>query len=109
MEKIVSDKRGEIARLCKKYGVKRLDVIGGVTVGLSGRGSRDLDFLASFHDPDAPTRGGWNSPQFKLAVDLEDLFEGELDRVVVGIEGEYKHPSVKPWIEKIREVVYADA
>ena len=109
MEKIVSDKRDEIARLCKKYGVKRLDVIGGVTVGLSGRGSRDLDFLASFHDPDAPIRGGWNSAQFKLAVDLEDLFEGELDRVVVGIEGEYKHPSVKPWIEKIREAVYVDS
>ncbi|MYA61356.1 MAG: hypothetical protein F4X94_02105 [Dehalococcoidia bacterium] len=109
MDKIVLDKRDKIARLCKKYGVKRLDVVGDVTVGLSGRGSRDLDFLASFHDPDAPNRGGWNAPQFKLAVDLEDLFEGELDRVVVGIEGEYKHPSVKPWIEKIREVVYADS
>ncbi len=109
MDKIVSDKRDDIARLCKKYGVKRLDIIGGVSVGLSGRGSRNLDFLASFHDPDAPTREGWNSPQFKLAVDMEDLFQGELDRVVVGIEGEYKHPSVKPWIEKNREVVYADS
>ena len=30
MDKIVSDKKGEIARLCKKYGVKRLDVLGTV-------------------------------------------------------------------------------
>ena len=39
---------------------------------------------------------------------LEDLFEGELDHVVVGLEGVYKRPSVEPQIEKLRELVYAD-
>ena len=102
------DKREEIARLCKKYKVKRLDVLGAVSIGRTGRGTREIDFLVSFNDPDA-YRGGWNSPQFLLMEALEDLFEGELDHVVVGLEGVYKHPSVKPQIEKLRELVYADA
>ena len=37
MDKIVLDKREEIARLCKKYKVERLDVIGSVRIGYSGK------------------------------------------------------------------------
>ncbi len=108
MDKIVSDKRDEIARLCKKYKVNRLDVLGPVRVGYTGRDLRDIDFLVSFHDPDAHGKGGFGSPYFRLMVSLEDLFEGELDHVFLGLECTPTDPSYKRRIEEIRELVYAD-
>ena len=108
MDKIVLDKRDEIARLCKKYKVKRLDVIGSVRVGYTGRDLRDIDFMVSFHDPDAHKKGGFGSPYFGLMVSLEDLFEGELDHVFLGLESTPRDPDYKRRIEEIRELVYAD-
>ncbi len=108
MDKIVLDKRDEIARLCKKYKVKRLDVIGSVRVGYTGRDLRDIDFMVSFHDPDAHRKGGFGSPYFGLMEALGDLFEGELDHVFLGLESTPRDPSYKRLIEEIRELVYAD-
>ena len=108
MEKIVSDKRDEIARLCKKYGVKRLDVLGPMKIGYTGRDLRDMDFLVSFHDPDAHKKDGFKSPYFGLMVALEDIFEGELDHVFLGLECTPRDPDYKRRIEEVRELVYAD-
>ena len=108
MDKIVKDKRDEIARLCKKYGVKRLDVLGPMKVGYTGRDLRDMDFLVSFHDPDAHRKGGFGSPYFGLTEALGDLFEGELDHVFLGLESTPRDADYKRRIEEIRELVYAD-
>ena len=108
MDKIVKDKQEEIARLCKKYGVKRLDVLGPMKVGYTGRDLRDMDFLVSFHDPDAHKRDGFKSPYFGLMGSLGDLFGGELDHVFLGLECTPTSPSYKRWIEEVRELVYAD-
>ena len=108
MEKIVKDKRDEIARLCEKYGVKRLDVLGPMRVGYTGRDLRDMDFLVSFHDPDAHGKDGFKSPYFGLMGALGDLFEDELDHVFLGLESTPRDPDYKRWIEEIREMVYVD-
>ena len=108
MEKIVKDKQEEIARLCKKYKVKRLDVLGPMKIGYTGRDLRDMDFLVSFHDPDAHRKGGFSSPYFGLTEALGDLFEGELDHVFLGLESTPRDPSYKKRIEEIRELIYAD-
>ena len=108
MDKIVLDKRDEIAQLCKKYGVKRLDVLGPMRIGYTGRDLRDMDFLVSFHDPDAHKKDGFKSPYFGLMEALGDLFAGELDHVFLGLESTPRDSSYKKRIEEIRELVYAD-
>ena len=108
MEKIVKDKQEEIARLCKKYKVKRLDVLGPMRVGYTGRDLRDMDFLVSFHDPDAHKKDGFKSPYFRLMGALGDLFAGELDHVFLGLESTPRDPDYKRWIDEIREMVYVD-
>ncbi len=108
MEKIVKDKQKEIARLCEKYKVKRLDVLGPMRIGYTGRDLRDMDFLVSFHDPDAHKKDGFKSPYFGLMGALGDLFEDELDHVFLGLESTPRDPDYKRRIEEIRELVYAD-
>ena len=106
MEKIVSDKQDEIARICKKYKVKKLDVIGPVRVGYSGRDLRDLDFLVDFVDSD-PYGDGLRSLYWDLWEALSDLFEGELDNVFLTTADTPQKPVVERYMEKVREPVYA--
>lgn len=106
MEKIVSDKRDEIARLCKKHKVKRLDVLGPMRVGYTGRDLRDMDFLVDFADSD-PYEGGFNSLYWDLWTALDDLFDGELDNVFLTMAHTPQKPGVARYIEKVREQVYA--
>ena len=108
MDEIVKDKREEIARICKRFGVKRLDVLGSMKVGYTGRNLRDMDFLVSFHDPDAHRKGGFGSLYFGFMEELGDIFESELDHVFVGLECTPTSPSYNRWIEESRELVYAD-
>ena len=106
MDKIVSDKRDEIARLCRKYGVKRLDVLGPVKVGYTGRDLRDIDFLVDFAVSD-PHTGGFKSLYWDLWTALDNLFESELDHVFLTVANTPQKQSAKRYIEKIREPIYA--
>ena len=107
MDKIVKDKRDEISQLCKKYKVKRLDVLGPVRVGWSGKDMRHIDFLVDFADPD-PYEGGFRSLYWDLSTALGDLFEGELDHVFLTTADTPQKPGIEQYIEKIRELVYAN-
>ncbi len=107
MDKIVLDKRDDIVRLCKQFGVKRLDVLGPVRVGYSGRDMRDIDFLVDFEDPD-PYKGGFRSLYWDLTMALADLFEGELDHVFVTTADTPQKSYVERHIERVREPIYAN-
>ena len=106
MDKIVLDKRDEIARLCKKYKVKRLDVLGPMRVGYTGRDLRDIGFWVDFIDPD-PYGDGLRSLYWDLWEALSDLFEGELDNVFLTTADTPQKPVVERYMEKVREPVYA--
>ncbi len=83
---IVEDKRAEVAELCERYGVERLDLFGSA----SGTGDgfdperSDLDFVVSFERRDPPDLFG---RYFGLEEGLEALFGRNVDLVMEGAVG----------------------
>ncbi len=101
MDKIVSDKRDEIARLCKKYKVKRLDVLDPEISAEFGPGGNPLDFIAIFQESDSRKR---TDAYLNLMVELADMF-GRSRYVFLGIE---KTPYDSYFDqEETRDIVYA--
>ena len=69
----VEDRREQVAALCQRHGVERLDLFGsasGAGEGFDPEGS-DLDFVVSFERRDPP---GLFDRYFGLKEDLEGLF-----------------------------------
>lgn len=83
MISLVEDKLMEMAELCQRHGVKRLDLFG--SAGQSGPGfdpeSSDLDFVVAFERRDPPDLF---RRYFGLEEELEALFGREVDLVMEG-------------------------
>ncbi len=79
----VEDRRAEVAELCRRHGVRRLDLFGSA----SGTGDgfdpeeSDLDFVVSFERRDPPDLF---RRYFGLEEDLEALFGRGVDLVMEG-------------------------
>lgn len=71
-------RKAEIEALCKRYGVKRLDVFGSAARGDFDEKSSDYDFLVTFGDV---PRSGFSDPYFKLLYALEELLGREVHLV----------------------------
>ena len=81
---LVEDNLTEIGEICRRYGVKRLDLFGSaVREGFDPEGS-DLDFVVSF-EPRDPSR--LFQRYFGLEEDLEALFGLKVDLVMEGAVG----------------------
>jgi len=77
----VEDKRAEVAELCERHGVRRLDLFGSAAGdGFDPEGS-DLDFVVSFERRDPPDLFG---RYFGLEEGLEALFGRRVDLVMEG-------------------------
>jgi uncharacterized protein len=81
MISIVEDKRAEIAALCERYGVKRLDLFGSAAGDGFDPEASDLDFVVSFERRDPPELF---DRYFGLKEDLEELFDRGVDLVTEG-------------------------
>ena len=77
----VEDKRAQIAGLCRRYGVERLDLFGSAASDAFDPETSDLDFVVSFERRDPPDLFG---RYFGLEEDLEALFGREVDLVMEG-------------------------
>ena len=78
---IVEDKRAEVAALCEKYGVERLDLFGSAAGEGFDPEASDLDFVVSFERRDPPELF---DRYFGLKEDLEGLFGRTVDLVTEG-------------------------
>ena len=78
---IVEERRTEVAALCQKYGVKRLDLFGSAAGEGFDPEASDLDFVVSFEERDPPNLF---HRYFGLAEELEDLFGRKVDLVTEG-------------------------
>jgi uncharacterized protein len=78
MVKLVEQNREQIATLCQRHGVKRLELIGSGARGDFDAARSDLDFLVEFDD-----RGWQGSAKrfFGLLFGLEDLFHRRINLV----------------------------
>jgi len=62
--------------LCRRFGVRRLDLFGSAATGRFDPARSDLDFLVEF---DKPPSGGFSGSYFKLLQGLEALFRRKVD------------------------------
>ena len=76
MHALIEQHRQEITELCRRHGVRRLEVFGSAARGADfDPRTSDVDFLVSF---DKPTGAGW----FKRDLDLAEALRALLGRPV---------------------------
>ena len=62
--------------LCRRFGVRRLDLFGSAATGRFDPARSDLDFLVEFEEP---STGGFRGPYFGLLEALETLLQRKVD------------------------------
>ena len=102
MHAAISDKKDELAELCRRYGVARLEVFGSAARGTDfDPQSSDADFLVEFRldDGRAPLR------QY---LDFAEALRQTLGLPVDLVEsGAVRNPYLRVAIDRSRELVYA--
>ena len=102
MHAAIADKREELAALCRRYDVARLEVFGSAARGEDfDPETSDADFLVEFNP-------GSSLQPFHRYFDLRDALREALDRPVDLIEFRtVRNPYLRASISKSRELVYA--
>ena len=100
MPHLLDHRREQIATLCHRHHVRRLDLFGSAATGHTHAGS-DFDFLVEF---DALPPGGYTEAYFGLREDLQSLLGAPIDLVV---ERAVRNPYFRQSIERSRESLYA--
>mgnify|MGYP003484740523 CR=1 FL=1 len=98
---LIEDKRAELARLCVKRHVRRLELFGSAATGRFDPVRSDLDFLVEFDDLQPAE---YAEDYFALLHALEDLFERPIDLVTVR---SLTNPYFVREIERDRTLLYA--
>jgi hypothetical protein len=97
----VESKRAEVARLCERYHVRRLEIFGSACAQGFDPATSDLDFLVEFHDVPEGERANC---YFGLLEGLEAMFGRSIDLVEVKA---IDNPYFLAAIERTRKVLYA--
>ncbi len=102
MHRSIDAKRDEIAALCRRFGVRKLEVFGSAARGADfDPAASDADFLVEF-DPDSRLR------PLDEFVGLQAALAALLGRSVDLIEASaVRNPYIRATIERGRELVYA--
>ncbi len=97
---LVERHRSEIAALCRRYGVRRLDLFGSATGDRFDEATSDLNFVADFADPLVP---GYARRYLAFAEALEELFGRPVDVVT---ERSIKSPYFRASVDATRQPIY---
>lgn len=97
---IVGAKLPALHELCRRFGVRRLDLFGSATTGRFDPARSDLDFLVEFEQSPA---GGFAGAYFGLLAALEQLFDRDIDLLT---EAALKNPYRRRRIEAEKLVLY---
>ena len=99
---LVTEKSEEIANLCRKHQVQRLDLFGSAAAGDFDSESSDLDFLVTFlPEANATYVGAYH----RLYTDLCELFEQSVDLV---IDTDFRNPYFRDAVEQSRTPIYVE-
>jgi uncharacterized protein len=96
----IAGKLSAIAVLCRRYGVRRLDLFGSAATGRFDPAHSDLDFLVAF---ETQSCGGFSGPYFRLLEALERLFDRKVDLVS---EPSLENPYRRRRIEAEKRLLY---
>ena len=103
MESTLIAKQPEIAALCRRFGVSRLEVFGSASVGGFDPASSDFDFIAGFKpQPD----GSLGRRFFEFSDALEGLLERKVDLMT---DRPIDNPYLRAAVEASRRTVYAES
>ena len=97
---LVDRHKEEIAALCRRFGVRRLDLFGSAATGSFDDDTSDLDFVATFADTRTP---GYADRYLGFAEALEELFGRSVDLVT---ERSIQNPYFRRAVEAARQPVY---
>lgn len=98
----VADKRDEIAALCQRFGVRRLELFGSAARGDFDPEASDVDFIYEFDDS--------NNQLLRRFVGLGDALEALLGRPVDFLSEQRRtNPYVWASIDRDREVLFGEA
>ena len=101
MIKLIKDKREELAGLCRKYHIKRLELFGSAAMGKEfDPGSSDLDFLVEFMPVEDRN---FLRDYIGLLEDLEKLFNLKVDLIE---DQEFRNPYFREAVNETRTLVY---
>ncbi len=100
MNSLVAERREELAELCRRHHVRRLDLFGSAATERFDDQNSDLDFLVTF-EPAA--RVGYTTEFFQLQEELEQLFERPVDLV---FDSEFRNPHFRAAVEETRTPLY---
>jgi len=92
--------RAEVEALCRRYGVRRLELFGSAAEGAARLGGSDLDFLVDFGPRSTP---GYADAYFGLLESLESLFGGPVDLVDASA---IRNPYFLQAIERSKTLLY---
>ena len=91
---------GELVRLCRRFGVTRLDVFGSAVSGEFDPTRSDVDFLVEIDPPDGSSR-------FDAYFGLKEAIEALLGRPVDLVDpGALANPYFAEAVERTREPLY---
>jgi uncharacterized protein len=91
----------ELARLCREFHIRRLELFGSAARGALVEGRSDLDFLVEFH-PLQP--GEYATAFFAFKESLERLFDRPVDLVVTSA---IRNPYFLESVERSKTLLYA--
>ena len=97
---LVAERSDEIAELCRRHQVQRLDLFGSAATDDFDPDSSDLDFLVTFLPEANATYVG---VYHRLYTDLGELFDRPVDLV---IETDFRNPYFRQAVEQSRTSIY---
>jgi predicted nucleotidyltransferase len=97
----IESRRARLDELCRRMGVRRLEVFGSAARGDFDPVSSDIDFLVEF-DPE--TQRSALELYFGLKDELEALFARPVDLVMPTA---VRNPYVRAEIDRARQILYA--
>ena len=98
---LITEHADEIAELCRRYQVQKLDVFGSAANGEFDPESSDVDFLVTYQ-PDADL-GPWASRYLELEEALAELLGRRVDLV---FDQEFRNPYFREAVEESRTPFY---
>ena len=101
MNSLVEQHLSQLLDLCRKYDVRRLDLIGSATRSDFDPTKSDLDFVVEFNDFNVSNAA---DRYLGLLIDLEDLFKRKIDLVSYRA---IRNPYFKQIVDQTRVMLYA--
>ena len=97
---LITNHSDQLAEICRRHHVKRLEVFGSAAVGDFNPEKSDIDFLVDYHPFTGP---GKADAYFGLLEDLQQLFDRKIDLVV---DRAIENPYFRQNVDKYKVAVY---